>query len=99
MTKETIIIEEITITLERKNIKNMYLKILPPEGEVKVSAPLFLSDEDIFNFIINQVSPESQKILEITAIKVEYAPIDEKATEEPFTKCYLNDRTSFDTYI
>jgi hypothetical protein len=55
--------------------------------------------KDIFNFIINQVSPESQKILEITAIKVEYAPIDEKATEEPFTKCYLNDRTSFDTYI
>lgn len=51
MRKETIIIEDITVTLERKNIKNMYLKILPPEGEVKVSAPLFLSDEDIFNFI------------------------------------------------
>ena len=38
MTKETIIIEEITITLERKNIKNMYLRILPPYEEVKVSA-------------------------------------------------------------
>ncbi len=51
MRKETITIENITITLERKNIKNMYLRILPPNGEVKVSAPLFLSDEDIANFI------------------------------------------------
>ena len=51
MSKERIIIEEIPITLERKNIKNMYLRVLPPNGEVKVSAPLFLSDEDISEFI------------------------------------------------
>ncbi len=51
MKKETKIIEDITITLERKNIKNMYLRILPPYGEVKVSAPLFLSDEDITKFV------------------------------------------------
>ena len=51
MTKEILKIDNITITLERKNIKNMYLRILPPNGEVKVSAPLFISDEDITNFI------------------------------------------------
>ena len=51
MKKETITIENITITLERKNIKNMYMRILPPNGEVKVSAPLFLSDDEINNFI------------------------------------------------
>ncbi len=51
MKQETKIIENITITLERKNIKNMYLRILPPKGEVKVSAPLFLSDDEIANFI------------------------------------------------
>lgn len=51
MVKEKIKIEDITITLERKNIKNMYLRVLPPNGEVKVSAPLFLSDEDIYDFI------------------------------------------------
>ncbi len=44
-------LEGITITLERKNIKNMYLRVLPPNGEVKVSAPLFLSDEDILEFV------------------------------------------------
>ena len=51
MSKERIIIEEIPITLERKNIKNMYLRVLPPNGEVKVSAPLFLSDKNISEFI------------------------------------------------
>ncbi len=51
MTKETITIEGITITLYRKNIKNMYLRVLPSNGEVKVSAPLFISDNDIVNFI------------------------------------------------
>ena len=51
MTKEQMKIEDITIILERKNIKNMYLRVLPPNGEVKVSAPLFISDNDIIDFI------------------------------------------------
>ena len=45
------IIENITVTVEKKNIKNTYIRILPPNGEVKVSAPLFVSDEDIIRFI------------------------------------------------
>lgn len=44
-------IDDIEITLKRKNIKNIYLKVVPPDGEVKVSAPFFVSDEDIINFI------------------------------------------------
>lgn len=48
------IIENIQITVKRKNIKNMYLRVLPPNGEVIVSAPLHLSDEDITNFIISK---------------------------------------------
>ena len=51
MNRENIIIEDIQITLERKNIKNMYLRVLPPNGEVKVSAPLFLSENDISEFV------------------------------------------------
>ena len=51
MSKEKLIIEGMPITLERKNIKNMYLRIIPPDGEVKVSAPLFLSEEEIAKFI------------------------------------------------
>ncbi len=49
--KEIILIEDLTITLYRKNIKNMYLRVVPPNGEVKVSAPLFVSDNDIADFI------------------------------------------------
>ena len=51
MARETLTIENITFTLERKNIKNMYLRILPPDGEVRVSAPEFLSDDEIFGFV------------------------------------------------
>lgn len=51
MIKENITVEGINITLYRKNIKNMYLRVLPPNGEVKVSAPLFISQNDIVNFI------------------------------------------------
>ena len=45
------IIENIAVTVEKKNIKHMYIRILPPNGEVKVSAPLFVPDEDIINFV------------------------------------------------
>ena len=67
--------------------------------------PMSLSDDmkkhakDVFNTIIEQVSPYLPKIKHISAIKIEYAPKDETATKAPFTNCYLNDRTSFDTYI
>ena len=67
--------------------------------------PMSLSDEkkdharNVFNTIIGNISSVLPKIKEIEAIKIEYAPKDEQATEEPYTKCYLNDRTSFDTYI
>lgn len=45
------IIENITVTVKRKNIKNMYLRVLPPNGDVTLSAPLFISDEEIISFV------------------------------------------------
>ena len=48
------IIEDIPVTVKRKNIKNMYLRVLPPNGEVVISAPSYLSEEDITNFIISK---------------------------------------------
>lgn len=45
------IIDNIAVTVEKKKIKHMYIRILPPNGDVKVSAPLFVSDEDIIDFI------------------------------------------------
>ena len=44
-------LDDIQITVEKKKIKNMYIRVLPPNGDVKVSAPLFVSDDDIYKFI------------------------------------------------
>ena len=39
MVKEKILVEDMPITLYRKSIKNVYLRITPPDGEVKLSVP------------------------------------------------------------
>ena len=44
-------INGINIIIQRKNIKNMYLRVIPPEGNVKISAPYFVSDDKIIEFV------------------------------------------------
>jgi predicted metal-dependent hydrolase len=39
------------VEIEKKRIKNMYLRILKPDGRVKVTAPLKMKDEEIYRFI------------------------------------------------
>ena len=51
MTKEVMIIDDIPVTLERKNIKNMYLRVLTPDGNVKISAPNYMNEKDIIDFV------------------------------------------------
>ena len=51
MSKENIILEDIPIILERKNIKHMYLRVLTPEGNVKISAPYNMDNDEIISFI------------------------------------------------
>ncbi len=52
MNKTKIItIENIRITVYKKNVKNLNLTILPPDGSVRISAPYFVPDEYIENFI------------------------------------------------
>ena len=51
MIKEKMQIDSLDITIHRKNIKNMYLRVLPPNGEVVISAPTYLSDENIAAFV------------------------------------------------
>ena len=41
----------IPIEIIRKNIKNMYLRVLPPEGRVVISAPIGMSERDIRKFV------------------------------------------------
>ena len=57
-----LIISNIPIEVNKKNIKNMHLYVKAPNGKVSVSAPLSMSDEAIerfvrtkFNWIRNQI--------------------------------------------
>lgn len=42
------------VEIERKKIKNMYLKVLPPEGRLYVSAPTRMPEETIRSFILSK---------------------------------------------
>ncbi len=44
-------ISGITIEVQKKNIKNLHLVVAPPDGKVRVSAPLHLSDNSIKMFV------------------------------------------------
>lgn len=46
-----IIVNGIPVEVERKKIKNMYLKVLPPDGKVHISAPVRISEEAIKRFV------------------------------------------------
>lgn len=46
-----IVVSNISVEVIRKNIKNMHLAVLPPDGRVRVSAPTQLTDEAITMFV------------------------------------------------
>ena len=46
-----IIVSNISVEVIRKNIKNMHLSVLPPDGRVRVSAPTQLTDEALTMFV------------------------------------------------
>lgn len=49
-------ISGITIEIIKKNIKNMHLSVIPPNGRVRISAPLHMSDESIMMFARTKLS-------------------------------------------
>lgn len=47
-------VDEIRIAIEYKKIKNMYLKVLPPDAEVKVIAPKRMTKDEIYRFVASK---------------------------------------------
>ena len=45
------VVHGIEITVQRKNIKNLYLRVLPPDGRLEISAPRNMKDEAIRAFV------------------------------------------------
>lgn len=74
MKTKTIEVSGIPVIVERKKIKNMYIRVLPPDGQVKVSAPYRASDTVIQGFIIshlNWISKAKERIAK-QPVLVEY---------------------------
>lgn len=51
-----IIINNIEIMVTKKNIKNIYLSIHPPDGEVRISSPKQVTDDAIRSFVLSKIS-------------------------------------------
>jgi len=49
-------IDDIEIEIIKKNIKNLHLSVLPPNGSVRISAPLSFNDENIRLFAASKIS-------------------------------------------
>lgn len=61
-------IDDIHIDVEFKPIKNTHLSVYPPDGRVHVSAPDYLSDEDVRSYVISKwdwVLKQRQEIAEM----------------------------------
>ncbi|MFH0959406.1 MAG: SprT family zinc-dependent metalloprotease [Pseudomonadota bacterium] len=50
-----IIIDDITVEVVKKDIKNLNLRVFHPTGRVHVSAPLRLNDEQVRLFVISKI--------------------------------------------
>lgn len=62
MRKEEMEIGGLIIEVIRKsNLKNLYIRVKPPEGDVTVSSPMELKDEDIRLFVLKKL-PEIMKV-------------------------------------
>lgn len=44
--KQYLIVSGIPVEVTRKNIKNLHLKVVPPEGDVRLSIPKYVSDDN-----------------------------------------------------
>lgn len=51
-----ITIGNITLDLQRKPIKNLHISVLPPEGKVRISAPMQLSDNAIRMAVVKRLA-------------------------------------------
>jgi predicted metal-dependent hydrolase len=51
-----ITVSDLVIDVERKDIKNLHLAVYPPDGRVRIAAPLRIDDEAVRLFVISKLS-------------------------------------------
>lgn len=63
MRSENLLIGELTIEVTRKkNLKNLYIRVKPPEGDITVSAPTGITMDEVKLFVLG-------KLQEITKVR------------------------------
>lgn len=74
MTKKIIKINDLEIILERKkNVKNIYLRVMQPGGEVKITAPIKITQKFIEKFVLSHINEIKEKIDKAKSYpKIEY---------------------------
>ncbi len=71
----------IEIELERKRIKYMYLRILPPDGRIHISAPVRMKEDEIEAFVFSKLD-WIEKQQEKMKLYVPVIPLEYKTGEE-----------------
>ena len=62
MHSENLLIGELTIeVIRKKNLKNLYIRVKPPEGDITVSAPAEITMDEIKLFVLGKL-PEITKV-------------------------------------
>ncbi len=65
------IINNLEIAVEHKAIKNMHLSVYPPDGKVKVSAPLLYSNERIELYVLQKWNWIQEKRAKVQQYKIQ----------------------------
>ena len=56
-----LIIKDISVKIKRKqNVKNLYIRVSPPMGDVEVSSPMSIGDDEIELFLLKRMSEISK---------------------------------------
>ena len=51
-----IVVEDIDVQIVRKKIKNLHLRVYPPDGRVRVAAPMHVNDDAVRHTIIDRLT-------------------------------------------
>jgi predicted metal-dependent hydrolase len=61
----SLFVQDLEFEVNKKDIKNLHINILPPEGKVRISAPLEMTEESIRLAIVTRITRIKKEIAEM----------------------------------
>ena len=65
-------VDGVAITVEKKKMKNIRIRVLSPSGQVKISAPHRVSREEIIKFALSEMEWIKEKQSQILKRQLKY---------------------------